>query len=131
MVLRLFIDECLSPRLARQLRSSNIDAVDPLAYGRRGDQDHIVLQRCAAETRVIVTHNIRDFRKLVGNLSLHPGIIALPEDVFAATEQALRNAVSYINEHRGAAEADDWMINKIVTVKEDGDVWHEELPPLR
>jgi predicted nuclease of predicted toxin-antitoxin system len=76
---RLFIDECLSPALARLLNESGEhDAIHPLNVGRRGEPDHVVLRRCLSEDRVIVTENARDFRALLATIELHPGIIILP-----------------------------------------------------
>ena len=77
--MRLFIDECLSPTLARLLNESGEhDAIHPLNVGRRGEPDHIVVQRCLSEDRVIVTENARDFRALLADAELHPGLIILP-----------------------------------------------------
>jgi len=75
---RVFIDECLSPALARRLNESGEhDAIHPLDVGRRGEPDHIVLRRCLSEDRVIVTENARDFRALLATVDLHPGLIIL------------------------------------------------------
>jgi len=75
---RVFIDECLSPALARRLNESGEhDAIHPLDVGRRGEPDHIVLRRCLSEDRVIVTENARDFRALLVTVDLHPGLIIL------------------------------------------------------
>jgi predicted nuclease of predicted toxin-antitoxin system len=76
---RLFIDECLSPALARLLNESGEhDAVHPRDVGRQGDPDHVVLRRCLSEDRVIVTENARDFRALLADAEIHPGLIILP-----------------------------------------------------
>ena len=48
--MRLFIDECLSPTLARRLNESGVhEAVHPIDIGRRGERDDTVLERCLAE----------------------------------------------------------------------------------
>ena len=66
--MKLFIDECLSPELARRLNDSGLlEAIHPRDYGRLGEPDHIVLRRCLDEDRTIVAQNARDFRKLIGN----------------------------------------------------------------
>lgn len=65
--MRLFIDECLSPQIARELNASGEHVAEhPLDFGGRGAPDHRVLQRCIARGLVIVTENARDFRALVG-----------------------------------------------------------------
>ena len=77
--MKLFIDECLSPQIALRLsRTGRHDAVHPLHVGRRGERDPRVLERCIAEDRVVVTGNARDFRRLVGDADIHPGLIILP-----------------------------------------------------
>ena len=77
--MRLFIDECISPELARRLNEAGLhEAIHPRDYGRLGEPDHIVLRRCLDEDRTIVTQNARDFRKLIGKEAIHPGLIILP-----------------------------------------------------
>ena len=74
--MRLFIDECLSPRIARALNASGEHLAEhPLDFGGREDPDHRVLQRCIARELVIVTQNARDFRALVRTADIHPGLI--------------------------------------------------------
>ncbi|MBI3517389.1 MAG: DUF5615 family PIN-like protein [Proteobacteria bacterium] len=100
---KLFIDECLSPELAIRLNASGQhDAVHPLHVGRRGEPDHRVLAWCIAEGRVIVTENARDFRKLIGRVELHPGLIILPAVDKEASWRLLQAALAFIAE-RGEA----------------------------
>lgn len=77
--MRLFIDECLSPRIATDLAALGHDAVHPLHVGRRGERDDTVRNRCIAEDRVIVTENVGDFRALLAREDIHPGLIAVPQ----------------------------------------------------
>ncbi|WP_425542510.1 DUF5615 family PIN-like protein [Sphingomonas oligophenolica] len=52
--MKLFIDECLSPALARHLNQSGThDVLHPRDYGRLGERDDEVLARCLAEDRMI------------------------------------------------------------------------------
>ena len=77
--MRLFIDECLSPEIARRLNESGKHVAEhPLDFGGRGAPDYRVLQRCIALGFVIVTENALDFRALVGAEEIHPGPIVLP-----------------------------------------------------
>ncbi len=77
--MRLFIDECLSPQIARNLNESGKHvAQHPLDFGGRGAPDHRVVERCIAHGLVIVTENARDFRALVGAKDVHPGLIIVP-----------------------------------------------------
>ena len=112
--MRLFIDECLSPTLARRLNESGThEAVHPLDIGRRGERDHSVLERCLAEDWVIVTGNARDFRKLLGAVELHPGLIILPALDRNRTWQLLQQVIEFL-----AARGDptDAMVNHVVEI---------------
>jgi predicted nuclease of predicted toxin-antitoxin system len=95
---RLFIDECLSPVLARLLNESgDHDAIHPLHVGRRGEPDHIVLRHCLNEDRVIVTENARDFRSLVSTVELHPGLIILPATDRDGTWRLLAKVIDFLS----------------------------------
>ena len=94
--MRLFIDECLSPQIARELNASGEHVAEhPLDFGRRGDPDYRVLQRCIARELVIVTENERDFRAFIGSEAIHPGLIILPcvgrERSFALLQAAIEH----------------------------------------
>jgi predicted nuclease of predicted toxin-antitoxin system len=94
---RLFIDECLSPTLARRLNESGEhDAIHPLDLGRRGERDDSVIERCLVEDRVIVTENARDFRMLLGRVDLHPGLIILPAIDREGTWRMLRTVIDFL-----------------------------------
>jgi predicted nuclease of predicted toxin-antitoxin system len=94
---RLFIDECLSPALARLLNESGEhDAIHPLNVGRRGEPDHIVLRHCLREDRVIVTENARDFRALIATVELHPGLIILPAIDREGTWRLLTKVIDFL-----------------------------------
>jgi predicted nuclease of predicted toxin-antitoxin system len=123
---RLFIDECLSPTLARRLNESGVhEAVHPLDVGRRGERDHNVLERCLAEDRVIVTGNARDFRKLLGTVKLHPGLIILPGLDRKRTWQLLQQVIEFL-----AARGDpmDVMVNHVVEIDISGLITMAPIP---
>lgn len=125
--MKLFIDECLSPQLALRLNATGrYDAAHPLHVGRRGEPDHRVLERCIAEDRVIVTENARDFRRLIGKIELHPGLIILPAIDREGTWKLLESALAFIRE-RG--EPMSVMVNRVVEVDESGVMTISPLPP--
>src|SRR5687767_12812385 len=94
---KLFVDECVSPELARRINAGGrYEAIHPRDYGRSGELDHEVLQRCLAEDRVIVTENAIDFRKLVGSEALHPGLIILPSVGRERSWALLEAAIAFI-----------------------------------
>jgi predicted nuclease of predicted toxin-antitoxin system len=126
---KLFIDECLSPVLASRLNSGGEhDAMHPRDYGRLGDPDHVVLQRCLDESRTIVTENARDFRKLVGGTSLHPGLIILPAVGREASWDLLNLVIAEISR---AGDPGLVMINRVAEISESGQVMIYELPAPR
>jgi predicted nuclease of predicted toxin-antitoxin system len=116
--LRLLVDECLSPRIALRLNATGRhDAVHPLHVGRRAEPDHRVVAWSLEEDRVIVTENGRDFRRLLGRLDVHPGLIVLPALKREATWSLLRAAIAYLEE-RG--EPMNVMVNNVLEVGADG-----------
>lgn len=77
--MRLFLDECLSPKIAQALNSEGIHvALHPRDFGGLGASDRHVLARCVEQDLVLVTANARDFRALVATRDVHPGLVILP-----------------------------------------------------
>ncbi len=112
--MRFFIDECLSPSLARLLNESGEhEAVHPLNVGMRGKPDHIIVQRCLSEDRVIVTENARDFRALLAGAELHPGLIILPSTARERTWRLLRKVVDFLNARGDPMKI---MVNHVVEI---------------
>lgn len=124
--MRLFIDECLSPQLARHLsETGEHDAIHPRDMGRLGDLDHIVLARCLAEDRVIVTENAVDFRKLVAREELHPGLILLPSVSRDLSLQLLIGAIAHLS---SLGEPSDVIVNHVLEVSGTGNFILSPLP---
>jgi predicted nuclease of predicted toxin-antitoxin system len=118
--LKLFIDECLSPQLAQHLNTTGRhDAAHPRDLGRLGEPDHVVLARCIAEDRVIVTENAVDFRKLVARQDIHPGLIILPSVGRAQSLQLLTDALSWLSAFD--TKDSDVIINHVLEVTAEGD----------
>jgi predicted nuclease of predicted toxin-antitoxin system len=123
---RLFIDECLSPRLAARLNASGEhDAMHPRDYGRLGERDDRVLAFCVADSRTIVTENAADFRKLIGAQALHPGLIILPSVDRESSGRLLDKVLAEL-----AARGDPGavMVNKVVEVSAAGRIVVYEMP---
>ncbi|CAN5854876.1 hypothetical protein BH11PSE3_BH11PSE3_32430 [soil metagenome] len=116
--MKLFIDECLSPQLAHRLNATGKhDVVHPRDTGRLGEPDHLILARCLAEDRVIVTENAVDFRRLVGREELHPGLIVLPS---VSRDLSLRPLTDAIPHLETMGEASDVMVNHVLEVTDEG-----------
>lgn len=116
--MRLFIDECLSPQLVRHLNmTGEHDATHPRDMGRLGEPDHVVLERCLSEDRVIVTENAVDFRKLVAREEVHPGLILLPSVTRDVSLRLLTDAIAHL---ATIGEPSDVMVNHVLEVTEAG-----------
>jgi predicted nuclease of predicted toxin-antitoxin system len=123
---RLFVDECLSPRIATRLNeTARHDAVHPLHVGRRGEPDHQILARCIAEDRVIVTENGRDFRQLVAGADLHPGLMILPSISREETWRLLQAAIAFV-EARG--DPMNEMVNHVLEIDMAGTITFSPIP---
>jgi predicted nuclease of predicted toxin-antitoxin system len=92
---RFLIDENLSPMLALHLRTIHgFDAVHVNAVGLRGASDPVVLAYALAESRIIVTSNADDFRRLVRRETRHPGLAVLIDAVGRQQQIALGTALA-------------------------------------
>ncbi|MBS0483000.1 MAG: DUF5615 family PIN-like protein [Proteobacteria bacterium] len=124
--MRLFIDECLSPQLAHSLRAGGEhDAIHPRDMGRLGEPDHVVLARCLAEDRVIVTENAIDFRKLVAREEIHPGLILLPSVSRQRSLELLQAAIAHLGT---LGEPCDVIVNHVLEVSGTGHFVLFQLP---
>jgi predicted nuclease of predicted toxin-antitoxin system len=123
-VVKLLLDENLSPRGAIDLRADGHDVVHLRERGRLGVADPEVLELAFAEDRVLVTANVADFRKLAAARDLHAGIVLLLDGGLRRDEQleVLRRVIV-------ALEADGDLANRALTVALDGGFSIEELPP--
>jgi predicted nuclease of predicted toxin-antitoxin system len=112
--LKLLVDECLSPSYAALLAKRGFpDTVHPIHIGLLGARDDTIVERAFQDDRIILTSNVRDFRRLLGRMPLHPGAIiveALPRD---QTWQLIQVALSFIELQEKPA---DYMVNRIVEV---------------
>ena len=116
--MKLFIDECLSPQLAQHLNATGMhDATHPRDLGRLGEPDHVVLARCIAEDRVIVTENAVDFRKLAARQDIHPGLIILPSVGRAQSLQLLEDALIWL---AARGKDSDVIVNHVLEVTATG-----------
>ncbi len=93
------------------------DATHPRDMGRLGEPDHVVLERCLSEDRVIVTENAVDFRKLVAREEVHPGLILLPSVTRDVSLRLLTDAIAHL---ATIGEPSDVMVNHVLEVTEAG-----------
>jgi predicted nuclease of predicted toxin-antitoxin system len=70
----LYLDENLSPKIARQLRLRGIDVITVRDLGHLGDSDSNHLQRATELNRVLVTADV-DFLRMAQEGESHAGIV--------------------------------------------------------
>ena len=115
--MRLFLDECVSPRIATPLNAKGHVVTTLRDVGGLGEPDYKVLRRCIDGDYVLVTQDARDFRNLIGREEIHPGLIILPNLDLPRTETLLRQAIDYL---KGRGDPMDLMVNRILEMAEDG-----------
>jgi predicted nuclease of predicted toxin-antitoxin system len=93
---KFLVDEDLSPRLVRDLHNMGYEATSVRDRGRLGLLDHHVLEWAIAEDRIIVTANAADYRELVGNAGMHPGLWILPNVALDPASKFLRDAATLV-----------------------------------
>lgn len=124
--MRLFLDECLSPAIARSLNTEGAHvALHPRDFGGLGAPDHEVLARCVERDLVLVTENAQDFRALVAAEDVHPGLIILPCVGRTRSDKLLRAAIRFLSE-RG--DPMDVMINRVLEVSTETEMTLYLLP---
>jgi len=125
---RFFIDECISPALARALNSSGEhDAIHPRDRGRLRESDHAVFKFAIDEDRIIVTENADDFRKLAARVELHPGVVILPSVKRDDAERLLRRAIAHLIK-LNPLRPQDALVNHVLIVSVTGAISIEPLP---
>lgn len=122
-MVKLLLDENISPRAAIDLRADGHDVVHLRERGRLGIADPEVLELAFGEDRVLVTANVGDFRKLAAARDLHAGIILLLDGGLRRDEQ-----LEVLRRVTVALEADCDLVNRALTVALDGGFSIEELP---
>lgn len=125
--MRFFIDECISPTLARFLCEQGHDAVHPRDRARLRDPDHVVFSNARHEDRIIVTENEADFRKLASAVDLHPGLIILPSVTRAEAQRLTGQVIAHL--HRNNTERpEDLMVNAALVIEITGTITIAPLP---
>ncbi len=125
--LRLLIDECLSPTL-RSVGGTRALCVPCRDRGLLNATDQRLRDWCIDNDFALITHNAQDFRKLVGQVALHPGLIVLAENTAHASSAQLEAAIQHLLE-QAPDDPMTYLVNKVVTVDRDCGVTVEEIPP--
>lgn len=131
LFMRLFIDECISPRMVDAVFELGHYAEHPRNMGALRALDHEVLERCLDRDLIIVTHNARDFRKLVGRTDLHPGLIILEEGELEVSLHLIKGVIEHLMAVSGDEGPDAYMVNRVIEIDLAGNIKDYLLPPRR
>ena len=116
-MIRLLIDEQLSPTLARQLARRQIFAQHVAHIGLAGVSDPELWSYAFAHDLIVVTMNARDFLQLAEDAELHAGLIVLRESGLSREEQWDR--LASVMDHLVEIERD--LVNTVIEVWSPGE----------
>jgi predicted nuclease of predicted toxin-antitoxin system len=124
-VIRLLLDENISPALVRKLADMGVYAQSVPHVGLSGRLDHEIWKYALEHDFAVVTTNARDFILLL-NLEVHPGLIVLRESGLTRNEQwdRIKPVVRHVNSSGGQ----DFLLNKLVEINGVGRFWIRSIP---
>jgi predicted nuclease of predicted toxin-antitoxin system len=113
-LIRLLLDENISPTLVRRLAELGIFAQSVPHVGLAGAPDDAVWAYAAANDLVVVTANVRDFLTLAKS-DIHAGLIVLLEGELNSLEQfeRLEPVVRFVE----ASTDPDFLLNRVIEVR--------------
>jgi predicted nuclease of predicted toxin-antitoxin system len=112
-VIRLLLDEHISPALVRNLADMGVYAQSVPYVGLSGRLDHEIWKYALDHDFAVVTSNARDFIPLL-DVEVHPGLIVLRESGLTRDEQWAR--IEPVVEHVKDSEDPNLLLNKLVEV---------------
>ena len=122
--MRFLIDECLHTSLTDVANKAGHEAHHVTRRGWSGFKDHQLREVIVREEFVFVTNNARDFRKLMGQLELHAGLIVIiPNGTPTMQRELFERALSEVTRLPD-------LINRIIEVDVDG-IRAYELPTMK
>lgn len=123
-MIRLLIDEQLSPRLVQWLAERGIFAQHVVHVGRAGMSDPDLWRQAFVADQIVVTTNARDFLTLAAGVELHPGLIVLRRSGLTRNEQ-WRQLVPVIDH---LLVTGDDLVNQVIEVWDVDDFEQYPLP---
>jgi predicted nuclease of predicted toxin-antitoxin system len=124
VIVKLILDENISPRVAKTLKTENgVDVCHIRDRGLLGATDHEVLNRAFGEDRILVTANVKDFRKLARARELHAGIIFIEDGNLCYEEQLIivRRAITVLRRQPD-------MVNRALFISINGNITFKVIP---
>jgi predicted nuclease of predicted toxin-antitoxin system len=112
-MIRLLLDENISPALVRLLADLGVHSQSVPHVGLAGRADHVVWQYAFDHDFAVVTTNARDFIELL-QAPVHPGLIVLRESGLSRQEQWER--LFPVVGHVKNSGDDDFLLNKLIEI---------------
>jgi len=124
-VIRLLLDENISPALVRLLADIAVYSQSVPHVGLAGRADHAIWRYALDHDFAVVTTNAQDFIALL-NVPVHPGLIVLRESGLSRQEQWewLRPVI----EHVKKSGDEDFLLNKLIEITGVGQFKIREIP---
>ena len=124
-MIRILLDEHVSPSLVGKLGDKGVFAVAAAHVGLSGKRDEQIWNYALENDSVVVTSNARDFIRLL-NVEVHPGLIILRESGLTRDEQwdRIRPVIDHILESRD----DNCLVNKLVEISGPAEWEIREIP---
>ncbi|MEX2319560.1 MAG: DUF5615 family PIN-like protein [Bauldia sp.] len=115
-MIKLLIDECLTPDLVDIARARWIEANHVSRIGRASSPDWRLVEFALEADVAFVTNDARDFRRLYSRIDLHPGLlIILPQGNYRQQMRLFRILLDYVEEHPD-------LVNQLIEIDEGGRV---------
>ena len=123
MLVKLLLDENLSPAAAIALMQVGVDAYHVRDRGILGATDAELLERAYREDRILITSNVADFDKLARARELHAGIVLIERAGLRRDEQ-----VVLVLRIAGVVLEHGPMLNELLRVGDDDSMTFETCP---
>ena len=125
---KFLLDECLSHTYVADFVARGYpDVVHPIHVGLRRLRDDLLLKKAIAEDRIVVSANVKDFRKWLALSSIHPGAILLEGGARAETLQLIFLGIAFAE---ARSDPGLYMINRVIEVSRAGGVVPYVMPAL-
>jgi predicted nuclease of predicted toxin-antitoxin system len=112
-VIRLLLDENISPALVRRLADMDVYARSVPHVGLSGRLDREIWRYALEHDFAVVSTNARDFIPLL-DVEVHPGLIVLRESGLTRDEQWDR--IEAVIQHVKGSGDQDFLLNKLIEV---------------
>lgn len=111
------MDHHLSPHIAAALRHRGVDVVAAKERGWRELDDEALLERCAADSRALVTNDLGDFaviaRRWAADGRVHAGLILVPRTSFSSRRAGIGRYVAALGALLATYPADDALRDRV------------------